>query len=165
MFNYRWICPSGKEKGYAIDDLLFFLLVGGASRHPTCLDIFMQHAERWTQYEEWPPCIGDLAIDWAQAYDPFGFAQDRFTIDYLISSLRPLCPLWLNNGRRLTETLPLTIYDLLLIILGNFRPKALVVQTKNRKFEIFFYSILNKELRSKQRLQFCVFSHHTRRSG
>jgi len=35
---------------------------------------------------------GDIAIDYL-----------RFIIDYLISSLRPLCPLWQNKERRNKE--------------------------------------------------------------
>ena len=34
--------------------------------------------------------------------------------------------------------LPLIIYDLLLIILEEFRPKAMIAPNKNRKFENFF---------------------------
>jgi hypothetical protein len=30
----------------------------------------------------------------------------RLTIEYLISSLRPLCPQWLNNERRVMEIFP-----------------------------------------------------------
>ena len=33
-------------------------------------------------------------------YDPFGFAQDRLTIDYFKTSLRSL---WLNNERRVMD--------------------------------------------------------------
>ena len=46
---------------------------------------------------------GDLAIDYL-----------RFTIDYLISSLHPLCPLWLNNEYRVMEiflNMPAFLFD------------------------------------------------------
>jgi hypothetical protein len=39
----------------------------------------------------------------------------------------------------------------------------MVVENKNQKFKNFFYSISHKDLRQKSRLQFCRFSHQTRR--
>jgi len=44
-----------------------------------------------------------------------------------------------------------------------FRPKAMVVGNKNRKIEIFFNSLSSKDLHWICRLQFCRFSHQTRR--
>jgi hypothetical protein len=43
-----------------------------------------------------------------------------------------------------------------------FRPKAMVVENKNKKVEKFFYSMPYKHLRRKSCLHFCRFSHQTR---
>jgi len=43
------------------------------------------------------------------------------------------------------------------------RPKAMVVENKNRKIKKNFYSISHKDLRRKHCLQFCRFSHQKRR--
>jgi hypothetical protein len=50
------------------------------------------------------------------------------------------------------------------LFLKEFRPKTMVAGHKNQKNENFFYFMPHKHLRRKCRLQFCRFSHQTRRS-
>jgi len=44
-----------------------------------------------------------------------------------------------------------------------FQPNAMVAPDKKRKFQKIFYSLSGKKLRQKVCLQFCIFSHQTRR--
>jgi len=54
-------------------------------------------------------------------------------------------------------------FDLRFTIFTKNQPKPMVAESKNRKFEIFFYYRLYKDLQQKRRLHFCRFSHQTRR--